>query len=225
MKNSAKQFSKPGSRTRGFTLLELLVVLAVTAILMAFAVPQFQRIAQVLRISGDMRDIPGTVGQAKMHAAADFTHARARANLVANTFQLEIWNKAGAGCWQTVGDPANPCTIGTSPVQPLSTGVTFGFDAMGAPPPNTQQFLAQAAACLNGYGVEVRAAALGTIPGTACIEFNSRGLVIDVAGAPTGSGAFYVNNGNMVYGVTMAAAGPPLNWSGQDQANSGWYSQ
>src|SRR5207245_10145732 len=104
------------------------------------AVAQFERSRADLRICGDMRDITGTVGQAKMHAAADFTHGRARANLVANTFQLETWNKAGnggAGCWQTVGDPTNPCTIGASPIQPLSTGVTFGFGAMTAPPPNT----------------------------------------------------------------------------------------
>jgi prepilin-type N-terminal cleavage/methylation domain-containing protein len=224
MKNNARQFSKQGGRTRGFTLIEVLVVLAVTAILMAIAVPQFQRITQVLRISGDMRDITGTVGQAKMHAAADFTHARARANLVANTFQLEIWNKAGAGCWQTVGDPANPCTIGTSPIQPLSTGVTFGWGAMGAPPPNTQPALGQGVgpSCLSGYG---GGPARGNIAGTACIEFNSRGLAIDAAGAPNGSGAFYVNNGNMVYGLTMAAAGPPLNWSGYDRANSTWYNQ
>ncbi len=222
MKNTAKYFSKQGAQTRGFTVLEMLVVLAVTAVLMAIAVPQFQRITQVLRISGDMRDINGTVAQAKMHAAADFTHARARANLVANTFQLEIWNKA-ANCWQTVGDPANACTIAVSPVQPLSSGVTFGFGAMTAPPPGTQAAgLAQAPRCLISYG---GGPFNGRIEGTACIEFNSRGIAIDVAGAPNGNGAFYVNNGNFVYGLTMAAAGPPLNWSGQDTANSSWYNQ
>jgi len=103
-------------------------------------------------------------------------------------------------------------------------GDTFGFDAMGAPPPNTQAVFGQAAACQIGYSGEP-GPALGTIPGTACIEFNSRGIAIDAAGAPNGSGAFYVNNGNMVYGLTMAAAGPPLNWSGYDRANSTWYNQ
>src|SRR5258708_27203873 len=102
MKNSARQSSNRGGRTRGFTLIEALVVLAVTAVLMANAIPQFQRITQVLRISGDMRDITRTVGQAKMHAAADFSHARPPANLVANTFPLEILDKTGASSRPTV---------------------------------------------------------------------------------------------------------------------------
>lgn len=201
--------------------MELLVVLAIAAVVTAFAIPQVQGIIQVLRIAGDIRNIGGAVAQAKMQAAADFTHARARANLVANTFQLEIWNKA-ANCWQTAGDPGNACTGGGSPVQPLSSGVTFGFGAITAPPPRTQAALAQAAACLNGYG---GGPALGTIADTACIEFNSRGIAINAAGVPNGNGAFYVNNRDKVYGLTMAAAGPPLNWAAQNTSGASWYHQ
>lgn len=226
MNYTTKQFTKQGGRTSGFTMLEMLVVLALAAVLTAIAVPNYLKITQTLRISGDLRDLNGIVGQAKMHAAADFTHGRAHANLQANTFQLEIWNKAGnggAGCWQTVGDTANPCTAGGSPVQTLSSGVTFGFGGLVAPPPNTQVALAQAPLCLRGYG---GGPARGAIEGTACIEFNSRGIAIDAAGNPTGNGALYLTNRNMVYGLTMAAAGPAINWFAPDgQSSGGWHHQ
>jgi len=212
----------------GFTMMELLVVLAITAILTAIAVPNFLTITQYLRITGDLRDLNGTVAQAKLHAAADFTHARARANLAANTFQLEIWNKTGAGgagCWQTVGDPANACTVGASPVQRLSTGVTFGVDQVTAPPANTQTAFGQAAPCGNG-AAGIAGTPGGTIGGTACIEFNSRGIPIDAAGNPNGNGALYVNNGNRVCSLTVAATGNALNWAAQDTSGAtNWYRQ
>ena len=211
---------------RGFTILELLVVLAITAIATAIAVPNYQKITQNLRIAGDLRDLNGIVAQAKMQAAANFTHARARANLAPNTFQLEIWSKTGgaggAGCWQTVGDAANPCTVAASSVQPLSSGVTFGFDQVAAAPPNTQAAIAQAGLCGNGAAGTVSNTA--TIANTACIEFNSRGIPINAAGNPSGNGALYVNNGNAVYGLTVGATGYALNWSSADAAsNTSWY--
>jgi prepilin-type N-terminal cleavage/methylation domain-containing protein len=228
MKIARKKNGMQRGRMHGFTVMELLVVMAITAILTAFAVPNYQRITQSLRIAGDLRDLNGIVAQAKMQAAAYFTHARARANFMTGTFQLEIWNKAGnggAGCWQTVGDTGNPCTVGTSPVQQLSSGVTFGFDQVTAPPPNTQAAMAQAGPCRKG-AAGTPSADPTTTANTACIEFNSRGIPIDAAGNPTGNGALYVNNGNAVYGLTVAATGYALNWSAQDtSSNTNWQHQ
>jgi prepilin-type N-terminal cleavage/methylation domain-containing protein len=224
MNTDSRKSPKRNSRMRGFTIMELLVVMVITAILTAFAVPNYQRITQSLRIAGDLRDLNGTVAQAKMHAASDFTHARARANLGANTFQLEIWNKT-AGCWQTVGDTVNPCTAGTSRVQQLSAGVTFGFDQVATPPLNTQAALGQADPCRKG-AAGTPSADPTTTANTACIEFNSRGIAIDAGGNPTGKGALYVNNGNAVYGLTVAATGYALNWSAQDtSSNTSWQHQ
>ncbi len=170
-----------------------------------------------------MRDLNGIVGQAKMNAAADFTHARARANLTANTFQLEIWIKfdpgfPGTPCWHTVGDAPNTCTQSTSPVLRLSSGVSFGFDNVGTAPTGTQATIAQAAACNNGAAGT--ASNTGTKDGTACIEFNSRGIPLDKNGNPDGTGAFYVNDGQMVYGLTMGITGNSQVWAVSDASST-----
>jgi Tfp pilus assembly protein PilV len=210
--------SSKESRQSGFSMLELIVVLAMSLTVGAIGVVAYQRIATYLRAAGDQRDLNGIVAQAKMDAAANFSHARAYADLNANTFHLEIWNKAGspafpAGCWQTVGDaPANPCTVVASPVYSLSTGNAFGFGAITTPPPNTQAAIAQAAVCTNNTG--------GNIANTACILFNSRGIPINAAGNPDGTGAFYVTNGSTVFGLTVRATGSALNWSISNSASS-----
>src|SRR5215471_16126246 len=107
-------------REKGFSMVELMIAVVIGLILAALAIPGFQAMNRYLRISGDMRNINGVVAQAKMRAAADFTRARAYADLGANTYHLEVWNKnanGGAGCWQTDGDVNNACTVaGTSPV-------------------------------------------------------------------------------------------------------------
>lgn len=196
---------------QGFSTLELLIAVAIGLVIAALAITGFQSVNRYLRLSGDMRNINGVVAQAKMRAAADFTRARAYASLDANTYHLEVWNKngnGGAGCWQTDGDAANPCTvIGTSPVQNLSVGVTFGTSGVGAGGSNPATTIAQAAACDNGTG--------GTYANTACIVFNSRGIPVNSAGTPlTGVPyAFYITDTKNVWGLTVRGTGAIQVWA------------
>jgi prepilin-type N-terminal cleavage/methylation domain-containing protein len=200
-------------RQEGFSVLELLVVLAISVILSTVAAINYTNVANYLRIAGDLRNLNGLVGQAKISAASGFTQARTYADLAKNTYHLEIWNKAGnggAGCWQTVGDTANACTVAASPVQNLSQGVVFGFDQISSAPPNTQATIAQAAQCNDNGGT--------AITNTACIVFNSRGIPIK-NNVPDGSGAFYVNNGKAVFGLTTALTGFVTTWTAPDLAS------
>jgi len=195
---------------RGFTALELLIVVAMSVVIAAVAIPGYISMTNYLRIAGDSRDLSGMVAEAKMRAAEDFTHARVRANLDTNTFQLEVWSKT-LGCWKTDGDSVNRCTVnGASPVLPLSSGVSFGTANTGAGGLNPQALIAQAPACTTGVA--------GTNPGgllgnTACIEFNSRGVPVASTGAPTANDAFYITNLRTVYGTTVIISGMIQEWS------------
>jgi prepilin-type N-terminal cleavage/methylation domain-containing protein len=225
MTQSRKRPGVQRNRNRGFSLLELLIVIVVTLIAAAFAAPSYITISRNLRIAGDGRDINGAINAAKLQAASGFTRSRAYADLSKNTFHTEVWNKTGnggAGCWQTVGDPAHACTAQSSPVQVLSQNVLFGTDHVATPPPNTQALASfgQAPQCQNTTG------GTGTINNTACIVFNSRGVPV-VPGygagvaAPTGNDAFYITDGNTVFGMTTNASGYSQVWSTQGNSTVG----
>lgn len=198
---------------RGFTMVEVLVVMLILLVAAAMAIPGYGAIARYFRIAGDIRDMNGIVAQAKMRAAADFTHARVHANLNTNTYSLEVWDKAansGAGCWKTEGDSVNQCTASTSPVQSLSAAVTFGFGNATASAPNPQSPIGQAPTCTTGVA---GGAAGSTLPNTACIEFNSRGLPVAASGSPTANDALYITDSSSVYGVTVIVSGLIQIWT------------
>jgi prepilin-type N-terminal cleavage/methylation domain-containing protein len=218
MRDIRKRFGIRRNCDQGFSTLELLIVISISLIMAALAIPGYNAINRTLRISGDGRDLNGAINQAKLEGASSFTQARLYADLGANTFHIETWNKT-AGCWQTVNDPANACTAATSPVQNLSPGVTFGFSGVGNPPPNTQPTLGWARRC--------RALAAGTgsavTANTACVVFNSRGIPIDPINAtPTGIDALYVTDTNTVYGVTIGATGVTQIWTISANGTGGW---
>lgn len=233
-------------RNRGFSTLELLLVMAVSLVIAALSIPGFNQVRRTLRISGDARDLNGAINQAKMMAAADFTETRVYIDLVPNitcpnntgcTFHVDMWNKVN-NCWQTIGDYVNnnprPCLVqGVSPVQHLSQGVGFGTGGVAAPPPNTQTGgIAQgpepfSCAPVNGKRV-------GQSATSACIQFSSRGFPLDInnGGVPTGNSAFYITDNTQTYAVTMNATGLSQVWANNINGNgtvgggnngNGWY--
>jgi prepilin-type N-terminal cleavage/methylation domain-containing protein len=193
-----------GSATleRGFSVVELLLVMFVAAILAAIAIPQYLSIVRNQRIQGDAHSLAGNISIAKMRAGANFTQARMYLDLGVNSFRVDDWDQAN-NCWHPDGTPVGTCANGTSgpTAVSLSIGVTPGFGGLGAPPPNTTAGLSQASACTDNTRV-------GTVPGTACIVFNSRGMPLN--GIP---GGLYITDQKTVYGVTVNASGLVQTWS------------
>jgi prepilin-type N-terminal cleavage/methylation domain-containing protein len=209
-----------GNGERGFTILELLLVVVVSTILVAFSVPKYLTIRNSLRVSGDIRSIAEITSQAKLRAASGFTHARVYADLSGNTFQQQVWNKANA-CWVLDTDATNTCLTftGSAPsgsVTSLSPGDTFGFGTLTSPP--GQASMSQAAQCLDNSS--------GAISNTACIVFNSRGIPINAStSAPIATDAFYVTNGTVVEAVTVSATASMQTWSTPSGSPANWSSQ
>lgn len=189
------------SDSSGFSLVELMAGIFILVTLAAFVLPFTRSTLNALSLSNDARNVAGATSLAKMRAAAYFTKARAYINLGARSFHVERWRKNPAG-WVTEGADTT-----------LTGGINFGFIGVATPPPNTQAVISQATQCTNDAGV--------SLANTACITFNSRGVPIDAANAPTAAGAFYVNDGRTTYGVTVGAGGLIQLWQ-TSTAVAGW---
>ncbi len=192
---------------RGFTMIEILFVLAIMGLVAGIGLPIAGTLLAGLRLSGDARSIANAVSLSKIQAAANYTRARLYVDLSGGTFHNETWQKpAGAtpGTWVTQG--------GTRSL--ANAAEKYGFGIIGTPPPNTQGAIGQASACLDAGG--------NAIANTACVLFNSRGVPVDSTGAPTGNDALYLTDGTAVYGITVSATGLVNLWKATPAANPTW---
>lgn len=189
-------------RNRGFSLVEVLMVIFVIIILAAMAIPKLTTLLGNLRTRGDARDLNAAIVLARMRAASDFARARVYADLSANTFRVEVI-QSGATSWQTDGGS-----------QLLSKSVTFGYGSLTTAPSGVAS-LTQAPLCLQDDLVS-------TYANTACIMFNSRGIPIDSTWAPTSVDALYVTDGKSVTGVTISATGLTKIWRSDASTAGNW---
>jgi hypothetical protein len=179
-----------------------MLVVGLICVISAIAAPMFSNAIADFRVSGDARGVSNAIAVAKMRAASDFSRVRLRVDLTARTHRIEKWNKT-TSTWVTEGGSTS-----------LSTTVNFGFGVVGAPPPNSQATIGQAAQCLDDMDMP--------IANTACVMFNSRGVPVDSTFAPTGNDALYMTNGVSVYGVTVAATGMLRMWRTLPLSTPSW---
>ena len=201
---------RPLTADAGFSLVEMMMVVAIIGVLAAITVPMSGNAVRFIKVSGDARDLSNATAVAKMRAAAKFTQSRLYVDYSSKTFFIQTFDKTitvpcPTGCWVT--------ETGTTS---LSSTVSFGYGPVTAPPLNTQTSIAQATLCMNTAATPV------AIANTACIIFNSRGLPVDTSNNPTGDDAIYINDSSAIYGVTVAATGFVRLWRNNYTSTPSW---
>jgi prepilin-type N-terminal cleavage/methylation domain-containing protein len=195
---------------RGFSLLELMMVVGISAVVAAIAIPMMSTTLGTYRIQGDARSLTNAVSLAKLRAASDFTKCRLLVDLDDKSFQVEVWDRV-AGDWV---DDRGPTTLS-------SYDESFSFSPIATAPDGTQSTIGQAPQCLDKDGM--------AIGNTACIVFNSRGIpVLDTAGNtgnPTNAYALYIADPTVVYAVTVSVTGVIQLWRSNPTATPIWQRQ
>lgn len=180
------KYRSPSNSCRGFSLVELLVVVGIILIMTAIAIPSFYRITHTFAIRNNANALMGLMSTARMRAASDF----ARTEVICDSTNLSCSILVA----QFAGGSANPLPTdfkadSQAPmVLTLSNGVAFGTPTSTGVGGQATPF--QGSSASNGC--------------SSCAIFNSRGLPIGTDGLLVSDYALYIQD--QKYNLAMAVA-------------------
>jgi prepilin-type N-terminal cleavage/methylation domain-containing protein len=204
----------PRSRQAGFTVIEIMVVVAIIAILAALAVPSWRQYQANLRLRASVR----TVSNAFSYARA---HALATGNRHVVVFSLTPNDVCGSAIEDVQGNPVpvlvfedlnGDCCFDvneTRLTEPAVAGVSWGVTAHppgGLPPAAPED---------TGAGTYTTGSSFAEPDGSdaAWVSFGPDGIPLafnvacNLGTTGTGAGAIYLTNGNRDYAVVLNPLG------------------
>ncbi len=168
---------------KGFTFVELCIVVVTMAIMAAWGIPQLSSAMRSMKIASDARSIATTMTYAKLNAASMTTRCRVLIDLDRNEWQLQRRNPS-SGAWE-LQQAVNQLRVGGS-------GIAFKRTSSTAPP------------LFHGDG----APSFPTDSSTT-FTFSSRGTLIEPS---SGMGIIYISNNNEDYAVSVSVSGKAQIW-------------
>jgi len=180
---------------KGFTFVELCVVVVTMAIMAALAIPQLSSTMRAMKIASDARSIATTMTYAKMNAASLTTRCRVLIDLDRNEWRLER-RIPGTSNWE-LQQAVNQLSSGVG-----NSGIAFKRTSSTAPP------------VYPGDG-----APLFPTDSSSTFTFSSRGTLVEPS---VGMGIIYISNNEEDYAVSVSVSGKAQVWR---YRNSQWIEQ
>jgi prepilin-type N-terminal cleavage/methylation domain-containing protein len=201
----------PRRRTdRGFSLVELLIVVMVAAIISAIAIPQVLAALKAYRLHGNASAISAQLNVARFRATSQYSPYRM--NVIAGTTPPTFSMERLCGTDTDCQPPAGPCLQSYAPylqadiesgAQYLSSGISF--------------------TTTNPGGAVLPPSLGGTGAGSTVFYFNTRGLPVDCSGTTLANGGAVIylkNSSNLTDAVVVSVGGRIGVYSWSPQGNS-----